>query len=75
MNRPTPTALVVLHAFGRYNRGDVITDPATIQAILAGGNSNLVVGGGGAGAPPPPPPRPLRPGSTEAWCRSPSPAP
>ncbi len=43
MNRPTPTALVVLHAFGRYNRGDVITDPATIQAILAGGNSNLVL--------------------------------
>ncbi len=43
MNRPTPTALVVLHAFGRYNRGDVITDPATIQAILAGGNANLVL--------------------------------
>ena len=43
MNRPTPTALIVLHAFGRYNRGDVITDPATIQAILAGGNSNLVL--------------------------------
>ena len=43
MNRPTPTALVVLHAFGRYNRGDVITDPAAIQAILAGGNSNLVL--------------------------------
>ncbi len=43
MNRPTPTALIVLHAFGRYSRGDVITDPATIQAILAGGNSNLVL--------------------------------
>ncbi len=43
MNRPTPTALIVLHAFGRYNRGDVITDPATIQAVLAGGNSNLVL--------------------------------
>ena len=43
MNRPAPTALIVLHAFGRYNRGDVITDPATIQAILAGGNSNLVL--------------------------------
>ena len=43
MNRPTPSALVVLHAFGRYNRGDVITDPAAIQAILAGGNSNLVL--------------------------------
>ncbi len=43
MNRPTPTALVVLHAFGRYSRGDVITDPAAIAAILAGGNSNLVL--------------------------------
>ena len=43
MNRPTPAALVVLHAFGRYNRGDVITDLVTIQAILAGGNSNLVL--------------------------------
>ena len=43
MNRPTPAALVVLHAFGRYSRGDLITDPATIQAILAGGNSNLVL--------------------------------
>lgn len=43
MNRPTPAALIVLHAFGRYNRGDMITDPATIRAILDGGNSALVV--------------------------------
>ena len=43
MNRSAPTALVVLHAFGRYGRGDLITDPDTIQAILNGGNSALVL--------------------------------
>ncbi len=43
MNRSVPTALVVLHAFGRYGRGDLITDPDTIQAILNGGNSALVL--------------------------------
>lgn len=43
MNRTTPSALVVLHAFGRYGRGDMITDPAAIRAILDGGNSALVV--------------------------------
>ena len=43
MNKPVPTALVVLHAFGRYNRGDLITDPEAIQAILNGGNSMLVL--------------------------------
>ena len=43
MNKPVPTALVVLHAFGRYSRGDLITDPASIQAILNGGNSALVL--------------------------------
>ena len=43
MNKSVPTALVVLHAFGRYNRGDLITDPTAIQAILNGGNSALVL--------------------------------
>ena len=43
MNKPVPTALVVLHAFGRYGRGDLITDPDAIQAILNGGNSALVL--------------------------------
>jgi hypothetical protein len=43
MNRPTPGTLIVLHAFGRYSRGDVITDPAAIRAILDGGNSSLVL--------------------------------
>ena len=43
MNKPVPTALVVLHAFGRYGRGDLITDPNAIQAVLNGGNSALVL--------------------------------
>ncbi len=43
MNRPAPAALVVLHAFGRYGRGDLVTDPDAIQAILNGGNSALVL--------------------------------
>lgn len=43
MNRVIPAALVVLHPFGRYSRGDLITDPDTIQAILNGGNSALVL--------------------------------
>ena len=43
MTKPTPTALVVLHAFGRYGRGDLITNPDAIQAILNGGNSALVL--------------------------------
>ena len=43
MNKTVPTALVVLHAFGRYSRGDLVTDPETIQAILSGGNSALVL--------------------------------
>ena len=40
---PTPAMLIVLHAFGRYGRGDRIDDPATIRAILNGGNAGLVV--------------------------------
>lgn len=43
MNRPTPSMLVVLNAFGRYGRGDMIVDPVVIQAILDGGNNSLVV--------------------------------
>ena len=43
MNRPTPTSLVVLNAFGRYSRGDLIVDPVTILAILSGGNAKLVL--------------------------------
>lgn len=43
MTKTIPTALVVLHAFGKYGRGDLITDPTVIRAILDGGNSSLVV--------------------------------
>lgn len=43
MNRPTPSMLVVLHAFGRYGRGDMIVDPVAIRAVLDGGNTALVV--------------------------------
>ena len=43
MTQPNPTALVVLHAFGRYNRGDLITSPDVIEAILNGGNKALVL--------------------------------
>ncbi|WP_171034057.1 hypothetical protein [Lichenicoccus roseus] len=38
-----PDALVVLHAFGPYFRGQLLTDPAVIAAILGGGNASLVV--------------------------------
>lgn len=43
MTNITPAALVVLRAFGKYGRGDLITDPNAIRAILDGGNSSLVV--------------------------------
>lgn len=43
MTKPIPSALVVLHAFGRYKRGDLITDPVAVKAVLDGGNSALVV--------------------------------
>ncbi len=40
---PAPAAehhLTVIHPFGRYQRGDVITDPALIDAIKAGENAH-----------------------------------
>ncbi len=36
-------ALIVLHAFGSYSRGQMLTDPGVIAAILRGGNASLVV--------------------------------
>ncbi len=36
-------AIVVLHAFGPYSRGEMLTDPVTISAILAGGNASMVI--------------------------------
>lgn len=43
MNRPLPSALVVLHAFGVYNKGDLIQDPGAIAAILSGGKVAFVL--------------------------------
>jgi len=43
MNTPLPSALVVLHAFGVYSKGDLIRDPATIAAILNGGKAAFVI--------------------------------
>lgn len=39
---PAPLAyiLVVIHPFGTYSRGDSITDPADIAAVLAGPNAH-----------------------------------
>ncbi len=36
-------ALVVLHAFGPYSRGEIVTDPATISAIMSGGHASMVI--------------------------------
>lgn len=35
-------ALTVIHPFGAYARGDRITDPAAIAAVLAGDNAHHV---------------------------------
>ena len=43
MTENHPDALVVLHAFGAYFRGQLLTDPVVIAAILGGGNASLVV--------------------------------
>lgn len=37
------TAVVVLHAFGPYSRGEILTDPTIISAILSGGHASMVV--------------------------------
>jgi hypothetical protein len=34
--------LIVIHPFGAYNKGDAITDPETVAAILAGKNAHHV---------------------------------
>ena len=36
-------AVVVLHAFGAYSRGEMITDPDVISAVLAGGHASMVI--------------------------------
>ncbi|WP_416052755.1 hypothetical protein [Cupriavidus basilensis] len=42
-NKDAPTfdfELVVIHAFGDYERGTRISDPATIAAVMAGDNAH-----------------------------------
>ncbi len=41
MAKPT-FKLVVIHAFGKYRKGDEITDPAIIADVLAGENAPSV---------------------------------
>ena len=36
-------AVVVLHAFGPYSRGEMLTDPTIISAILSGGHASMVI--------------------------------
>lgn len=38
-----PSAVIVLQTFGSYTRGQLITDPGIIAAILAGGHGRSVV--------------------------------
>ena len=43
VNNKKPLAdrpLVVVHAFGDYRRGDSITDPSEVAAVLASENAN-----------------------------------
>ena len=43
MTSALPTAVVVLHAFGPYSRGEMLTDPGVISAILGGGHASMVI--------------------------------
>ena len=43
MTSVLPSAIVVLHAFGPYSRGELLTDPTIISAILNGGHASMVV--------------------------------
>ena len=36
-------AIVVLHAFGPYSRGEMLTDPTIISAILSSGHASMVI--------------------------------
>lgn len=43
MTFASTNALIVLHAFGPYTRGEILTDPTIIAAVLSGGNASMVV--------------------------------
>ena len=36
-------AVVVLHAFGPYSRGEMLMDPTIISAILSSGHASMVI--------------------------------
>ncbi len=38
MSETSETILVVLHKFGPYEKGQIIADPASIAAVIAGGH-------------------------------------
>ena len=43
MSVTSTNAIVVLHAFGSYSRGTLVTDPDTVSAILSGGHASMVI--------------------------------
>ncbi len=43
MTETTNTVLAVVRPFGRYAKGELITDAETMQAVMAGGNADKVV--------------------------------
>ena len=43
MTTASTTAVVVLHAFGPYSRGEMLTDPTIISAILSSGHASMVI--------------------------------
>ena len=43
MTLASTNAVIVLHAFGPYTRGEILTDPAVVAAVLSGGNAAMVV--------------------------------
>ena len=38
-----PAMIVIARPFGMYKKGDLISDPAAIKAILGGGNAGRIV--------------------------------
>lgn len=43
MAAPMPSALVVIHSFGVYTKGQLIVETAAIKAVLDGGMAPFVI--------------------------------
>ena len=43
MTSVTMNAAVVLQGFGPYQKGQLLTDPSVIAAILSGGHASMIV--------------------------------